>query len=133
MMCSKWMFPAKIATVALAGALLLSLGCGSRNAGADRSSDRPKGDNDQTAAKTAREKKIEASRARLSAEDRVLVDAQDSCPVTGEKLGSMGVPLKLLIKGQAVFICCKGCTESANSDPDRTVKSVEKARTERKP
>ena len=63
-----------------------------------------------------------AERGKLSPEDRALVDAQEWCVVsTEERLGSMGPPLKLDIKGQAVFVCCKGCKRKAEADPDKTL------------
>ncbi len=65
---------------------------------------------------------VSAERAKLSPEDRVLVDAQEWCVVsTDERLGSMGPPLKLDVKGQAVFVCCKGCKRKAEADPDKTL------------
>src|SRR4051812_13961561 len=104
-----WTILAGMALAAVAGALLLTLGCGGRDAGDGGVTGRPQ-EGDEQAAKTAKEKKIEAARARLSPEDRALVDAQDYCAVMPkQKLGSMGVPLKVMIKGQPVFLCCKGC------------------------
>lgn len=68
---------------------------------------------------------VAAERAKLSPEDRVVVDVQEWCAVsTDERLGSMGPPLKLDIKGQPVFVCCKGCKRRAEADPDKTLKTV---------
>ena len=65
---------------------------------------------------------VAAERAKLSAEDRAIVEAQEWCVVsTDERLGAMGPPLKLDIKGQAVFVCCKGCVRKAEADPDKTL------------
>ena len=65
---------------------------------------------------------VAAERAKLSPEDRALVEAQEWCVVqTDERLGSMGPPIKLDIKGQPVFICCKGCKKKAERDPDATL------------
>ena len=72
---------------------------------------------------------VAAERAKLSPEDRALVEAQEWCAVqTDERLGSMGPPIKLDIKGQPVFICCKGCQKKAESNPDATLATVEKLR-----
>ena len=49
-----------------------------------------------------------------------------TCPVTGVPLGTMGVPLKVAIKGQAVFLCCPGCTAAATNNPDETLAKVAK-------
>lgn len=35
--------------------------------------------------------------------------AQGICPVTGEKLGSMGEPIKVQAGEETLFLCCKGC------------------------
>ena len=68
---------------------------------------------------------VAAERAKLSAEDRVLVAAQEWCAVsTDEQLGAMGPPVKLDVKGQAVFVCCKGCQRKALADPDATLAKV---------
>jgi hypothetical protein len=39
--------------------------------------------------------------------------------------GSMGVPVKIMVKGQPAFLCCKGCQETALADPDKTSAKVE--------
>lgn len=68
---------------------------------------------------------VAAERAKLDPTDRALVEAQEWCVVsTDERLGSMGAPIKLDIKGQAVFVCCKGCTRKAEADPDKTLAKV---------
>ena len=43
--------------------------------------------------------------------DQLRIAVQEICPVSGEKLGSMGEPVKITV-GEAkeeVFLCCKGC------------------------
>jgi hypothetical protein len=79
---------------------------------------------------------VATERAKLSAEDRGLVEAQEWCAIsTDERLGSMGPPIKLTIKGEPVFICCKGCQKKAEGNPDKTLAKVEelksKAKTEK--
>ena len=49
--------------------------------------------------------------AKLSSEDRALAEAQKTCPVTGELLGSMGVPIKVTAHGRDAFVCCEGCVD----------------------
>jgi hypothetical protein len=44
----------------------------------------------------------------------------------GVRLGSMGKPVKVSVKGKDVFLCCEGCREAALKDPDKTLKTVEK-------
>ena len=36
--------------------------------------------------------------------DAELIKAQEVCPTTGKKLGSMGKPIKVTLKGQPVFL-----------------------------
>jgi YHS domain-containing protein len=60
-----------------------------------------------------------AGLAELSSADRAAAEKQAVCPVTGEKLGSMGKPCKVTVKGQTVFLCCAGCEGSLNKDPDK--------------
>lgn len=72
----------------------------------------------------AEEGETAANLARLSPEDRAIAEAQKVCPVTDEPLGSMGVPIKLDIKDQPVFLCCKSCEKSAKKDPDKTLQKV---------
>jgi Cu(I)/Ag(I) efflux system membrane fusion protein len=62
--------------------------------------------------------------ARLAAGDRERALAQRLCPVSGEPLGSMGVPIKVVLKGRPAFLCCKGCENQAKSDPDRFLKRL---------
>jgi hypothetical protein len=68
---------------------------------------------------------LQAALARLSPEDRQLALAQKYCPVMEDsRLGEMGPPIKLEIKGQAVFICCKGCRSKALREADITLAKV---------
>ena len=119
--------------MALAATMFLTLGCGQQRNADDKASDTAKSGGDKPEARIATEKKIEAARAKLSPEDRALVDAQDFCVVhRNNKLGSMGVPLKLTIKGQPVFVCCKGCKGAAEDEPDATLKAVEELKAKSK-
>lgn len=75
---------------------------------------------------------VAAERAKLSAEDRAIVEAQEWCVVsTDERLGAMGPPLKLDIKGQAVFVCCNGCKRKAEANPDKTLAKLTELRTKK--
>lgn len=75
---------------------------------------------------------VAAERAKLSPEDRALVEAQEWCVVSPEeRLGSMGPPLKLDIKGQPVFVCCKGCKRKAESEPEKTLQTAAEHRAKR--
>jgi len=41
--------------------------------------------------------------------DRLLIQAQRICPVTGKDLWSMRGPVKAEVGDASVFLCCKGC------------------------
>ena len=71
------------------------------------------------------EAKIKANLAKLSDDDRKLAEAQKFCAVeTDHRLGAMGVPIKVMVKDQPVFVCCKGCVQEAQADPDKTLATV---------
>jgi hypothetical protein len=70
---------------------------------------------------------VKKNLATLEAEDRKLAERQRFCAVQGGiRLGSMGVPLKVMLKGQPVFLCCEACLKKAQADPDRTLDQVKK-------
>jgi hypothetical protein len=61
-------------------------------------------------------KKVNASyvsfiaKERQARSDQLHATAQGICPVTGNKLGSMGAPIKVKVGEEEVaFLCCKGC------------------------
>lgn len=45
----------------------------------------------------------------LSRCDQIRAAVQGICPVSGQKLGSMGQPIKVKIGQEELFLCCKGC------------------------
>ena len=49
---------------------------------------------------------------------------QKTCPVTGEELGSMGKPVAVTMKGQSIYVCCRGCAAKAQANPDETLAAV---------
>lgn len=73
------------------------------------------------------EKKITDSLAKLSPEDRKLAAAQRFCPMMEYgRLGAMGTPIKLILEGKPVFVCCKGCVSDANEDAKATLAKAQK-------
>ncbi len=69
---------------------------------------------------------IRAALDKLDPEDRKLAEAQKFCSVhTENRLGSMGEPVKLTLKGQPVFLCCKSCKAKAEREPDKSLANVE--------
>jgi hypothetical protein len=63
----------------------------------------------------------------LSAEDRELIAKQKVCPVSGQVLGSMGDPVKVVVKGRTVFLCCPGCKAAIEKDPDKYLAKLDTA------
>ena len=63
---------------------------------------------------------------KLGPEDRKLVEAQGYCPVLKTRLGTMGVPQKVMLLGQAVFLCCPLCVDRANKDPQGMLDKLER-------
>lgn len=61
---------------------------------------------------------------QLPEADRQLALAQRICPATGAALGSMGVPIKITLRGQTVFLCCKGCVGKAERSPDEMLRKL---------
>ena len=43
--------------------------------------------------------------------DREGIALQQTCPVTGARLGSMGSPLKVLVGDRPLYLCCASCIE----------------------
>jgi hypothetical protein len=77
------------------------------------------------AAAQDKEATIRANLAKLPEKDRKLAEAQKWCAVeTDDRLGAMGVPVKILIQDQPVFLCCKGCIEQARKTPEQTLARV---------
>lgn len=73
------------------------------------------------------EKKIAEALARLSREDRGAAAAQRYCVMEpANRLGSMGTPVKLVVDGKTVFVCCKGCVKRAQANPKATLASAKK-------
>ena len=53
---------------------------------------------------------------------------QKLCPVTDEKLGSMGPPVPMTVKGQTIYVCCAGCVAAVDKDPDLYLAKVAQER-----
>ena len=147
---------ARIVGLILSGAavcLLLSLaaGCGERPKQVVQAKDTketketPETKNTSETGKTPPTKKddseeaeIRAERAKLSPEDRKLADAQEWCAnQVDERLGSMGVPLKVMVKEKegkdhTVFVCCKNCQKDVLADPAKTLATVEELKAKKR-
>lgn len=96
-------------------------GAGSGKAGPSGVSVRPSTPEDDD----TKEGKVRAELAKLSAEDRRAAELQKFCPIQpANRLGSMGVPAKVMIGGQPVFLCCGGCEDRARDNEAQTLAKV---------
>ncbi len=84
-----------------------------------------------TVAKGEKLKKATAAIAKLPAADQPLAETQLFCPIhEGGRLGSMGTPVKLMLEGKPVFLCCKGCEDAARENVKTTLAKVEEIKKE---
>lgn len=74
-----------------------------------------------------KEAQIKAALDKLDPDDRKLAQEQIYCAVrTKSRLGSMGEPIKVMVKDQPVFLCCKSCVKTAEKDPEQTLATAKK-------
>jgi YHS domain-containing protein len=55
----------------------------------------------------------------LTEADRPAVERQEVCPVLGTRLGEMGTPIKLVVNGKPLYLCCKGCIAKVQVNPTK--------------
>jgi hypothetical protein len=107
---------------ALSLALLTLAGCSGGSKDSAKSGDTPAPPSKSSAS-------VAENLAKLGVEDRKLAEAQKYCAVeTRNLLGSMGVPVKVTVKDQPVFLCCEGCETRAKAHADRTLAKVRELR-----
>jgi hypothetical protein len=81
--------------------------------------------------KTLEERNVIAQSLRKVPEaDYLLIDAQSYCPVSGKRLGSKGVPLKITVRQEAIYLCCEDCRVPALGHSNETLEIVKRLRTE---
>lgn len=79
----------------------------------------------QKAARTAASRPTEASgpvqvsATRATDQDRAAIQAQRLCPVMNKPLGDHGVPWKVSVGRDVVFVCCAGCIRKVEQNPQR--------------
>ena len=71
--------------------------------------------------------KAQVSLAALDQSDQAGIARQRVCPVTGAALDSMGGPIKVLVGGQPLYLCCKGCLGKVQSDPEAFLRKAGQA------
>ncbi|MHB1033404.1 MAG: hypothetical protein ACYC35_03335 [Pirellulales bacterium] len=104
-------------SIALAGVFGLSLMAAGQNVpwqSADPQSRAPAVASDDTSPSAA---------AKQS--DKELIEKQKTCPVTDQPLGSMGKPVKVVVKKRTVFLCCAGCKKKLLANPDKYLKKLD--------
>jgi len=57
----------------------------------------------------------------------------ETCPVSGEELGSHGEPANVVIAGRLVKLCCAPCTEDVMNNPAPVLAELDKAWQQAKP
>jgi hypothetical protein len=65
---------------------------------------------------------------KLPVADQQLALTQVSCPVSGDPLGSMGMPWKTSAEGRSFFLCCKGCEKDVKADPKAVLAKLDQQR-----
>jgi hypothetical protein len=60
----------------------------------------------------------------LAPADRELAARQKVCPVTGQKLGSMGPPARVVVEGKTVFVCCEGCEDELRRNAKKYLQKI---------
>ena len=65
---------------------------------------------------------------KLPADEQPIAMAQVMCPVSDDHLGAggMGMPVKKVVDGKTVFLCCKGCEKDFDADPAKYLAKAEK-------
>jgi len=111
-----------ISTASLSVLLLLVLaGCQSKSA---RDSHDDHDHSEVTRADQSDRNKMMEQLASFSEQDRESVREQQFCPVSGERLGSMGAPEKVDVNGQTVWICCDGCKDKLRAEPEKYLEKL---------
>jgi Cu(I)/Ag(I) efflux system membrane fusion protein len=94
-----------------------------------------KGQSAATARPSAGEDKdaeIKAALDKLRPEDRRLAKIQEVCPITGFRLGSMDVPVKIELKGRTIFLCCGSCPSKARANEQGTLDKIDQRKAKTK-
>jgi hypothetical protein len=116
----------------LLSAALLTAGC-TQEPAKTPNEDKPAesaGEEKASAAADDEETAIAAEIAKLPEAEQAAAIAQKYCPVSvmdggDNRLGSMGMPFKVTLEGQDVYLCCEGCQELAEKEPAKTLATVE--------
>lgn len=58
---------------------------------------------------------------KLPEGERAAALAQAVCPVSGDNLGAMDVPVKVEFEGKSIYLCCKGCKKDFDKEPAKFI------------
>lgn len=62
--------------------------------------------------------------AQITAADQPAIARQGFCPVMETSLGDHGEPIKVLVGDQPLYLCCEGCIEKVQQNPEPYLQKV---------
>ncbi|MEZ6096113.1 MAG: hypothetical protein R3C03_18125 [Pirellulaceae bacterium] len=65
----------------------------------------------QEATSTESSAKLQQVENKFSANEELQIAVQGICPVSGERLGEMGAPIKVQVGEQIAYLCCEACKD----------------------
>lgn len=111
----------RISRVVVVVALMatISVGCASSRGKGCRSG----GCRDSSSAGSVPPRRTDVVQTR-AADESPRGKVQQTCPVTGEKLGSMGPPIPVTVGRKSIQVCCDGCVDAVQENPEKYLKIV---------
>ncbi|MBX6315627.1 MAG: hypothetical protein IRY99_22345 [Isosphaeraceae bacterium] len=117
----------RLRTLGIALALLAFVGCAETapSASAPESGAASSASKPAISAITLTQEQIDEINKLPDPADREAALAQKVCPVGFDddpeegRLGAMGPPVKEVVNGQTVYLCCKGCIKQLQADPEK--------------
>ncbi len=82
---------------------------------------------------TQEQRPAEAAKQDAADRDAAVVAAQKpsypltKCPVSGSELGSMGAAIDLVVDGRLIRLCCKGCSQKAQTTSAEVIAKIDAA------
>ena len=76
-----------------------------------------------TTTPTHAEADINYNLAELGPDEQRIAEQQKYCPMMeGVRLGEMGRPCKVTVKGVSAYVCCENCVRAAQDQPDQALR-----------
>ena len=63
---------------------------------------------------------------KLPAAEQDAAIKQAVCPVSGEHLGNMGMPVKITAEDRTFYLCCEGCEKDVKKDAKSVIAKLDK-------